>query len=149
MVYVLYGLLAVVIIIGGLYWLLRARATALLGILDRSRTNDRTTLPPEYELPRYYVLNDSGQVDTSARWPGWDGWYFFVLPDDRDIPTRMVRGSLMTGTYGLGGIDDYEKILLRLSTFDVAEHLCLVPTEQQVEGEPRKQNFLSQHYQPK
>ncbi|MEF8787622.1 MAG: hypothetical protein V5A84_01000, partial [Planctomycetota bacterium] len=82
----------------------------LLYRFDRALTNDRDEVPPEYERPHYYELSD-GQVDTSVRWPGWDGWYFFMLPDDRSIPTRMIRGSLMTGLYGLQGIDNYEEIL--------------------------------------
>ena len=120
----------------------------LLYRFDRALSNDRDRIPPEYERPQYYELRD-GQVDTSARWPGWDGWYFFVLPDDRDIPTRMVRGSVMTGLYGLQGIDDYEELLLRLSTFEAAEHLCLVPTDEQISGRRERENFLSQHYVPR
>ena len=120
----------------------------LLYRFDRALTNDRDEVPRRYELPRYYELSD-GQVDTSVRWPGWDGWYFFMLPDDRSIPTKMIRGSLMTGLYGLQGIDDYEEILHRLSTFEAAEHLCLVPTDERVGGRTERENYLSQHYLPK
>lgn len=133
-----------------------AACVALLSVLgmpisyrfDRALSNDRDGIPPEYELPHYYLLRD-GQVDTSVRWPGWDGWYFFMLPENRDIPTKMIRGSLMTGLYGLEGIDNYAEVLLRLSNFEAAEHLCLVPTEEEVEGRPERENFLSQHYLPR
>jgi len=74
------------------------------------------------------VLKPDGAVDYEARWPGWDGWYFFVIPDQKDLPVKMIRGSLMTGLYGLEGIDNYDRLLLRMSERDAAEFLCLVPT---------------------
>lgn len=115
---------------------------------DRSATNERTFLPREYEVPRY-LEPFSGKVDASVRWPGWDGWYFFVIPDDKSLPTKMVRASIMTGLYGLQGIDDYEKLLLRLSTFDAVEHLVLAPTEITTPDGKERTNYLSHRYLPK
>jgi hypothetical protein len=115
---------------------------------DRSSTNDRTSLPRDYEVPRY-LEPSSGKVDTSVRWPGWDGWYFFVIPDDKSLPTKMVRASIMTGLYGLQGIDDYEKLLLRLSSFDAVEHLVLIPTEITTPDRNERTNYLSHRYLPK
>lgn len=149
MIYVLYVLAALIVVPAGFYLFARLLGPDLLRLIDRSDANDRSSLPKRYELPRYFVRDSSGKLDTSARWPGWDGWYFFVLPDDRSIPTKMVRGSLMTGLYGLHGIDDYEEVLLRLSTFDAAEHLCLVPTRETVAGRVERENHLAQHYQPR
>jgi hypothetical protein len=104
--------------------------------------NNRGSLSQEYNLPRYFKLDKHGEVDAAARWPGWDGWYFFMVPEDRNIPIKMVRASIMTGLYGLEGIDSYEKLLLRLSTFEAVEHLTLIPTEE-------RKNNLSHNYMPK
>ena len=117
-------------------------------LFDRSASNDRTFLPREYEVPRYLEPR-SGKVDTSVRWPGWDGWYFFVIPDDKTLPTKMVRASIMTGLYGLQGIDNYEKLLLRLSSFDAVEHLVLAPTKLATPEGAELTNYLSHRYLPK
>jgi hypothetical protein len=134
--------LALVIVLRTLASLLRARFS------DRSSTNDRTSLAREHELPRY-LEPSSGKVDTSARWPGWDGWYFFMIPEDKNLPLKMVRTSIMTGLYGLEGIDNYEELLLRLSTFDAVEHLVLTPTEIKAPGGSERTNYLSHRYLPK
>jgi len=119
-------------------------------LFDRAKRNSTSSLAPDrYEHPQYLKLNAQGQPDLAARWPGWDGWYFFVLPDDSGLPVKMVRGSLMTGTYGLEGIDNYDILQFRLSTFDVAEFLCLVPTEMKVEGKRQRHSLLSHHYLPR
>src|SRR5689334_8445695 len=101
---------------------------AWIYLWDRATRNGRDVLPREYEIPRYYRLRPDGSVDFAARWPGWDGWYFFVMPDDAHLPMKMARASLMTGLYGLDGVDNYERLLLRLSTFEAAEFLCLAPS---------------------
>ena len=86
----------------------------IYAVWDRAKSNGRDNLPREYEIPRYYVRKLDGTLDYDAKWPGWDGWYFFAIPDARDIPLRMVRASLMTGLYGLEGIDNYERLQLKL-----------------------------------
>jgi len=122
---------------------------------DHALVRDRKDLPGEYERPRYFKLNQRGELDTSVRWPGWDGWYFFMIPEDESVPTKMIRGSLMTGLYGLDGVDNYEKVKLRLSTFESVEYLSLIPTLERVVGRKpgketiEKENHLSQHYLPK
>lgn len=131
------------------YLLIRFNSIWVYRFFDRALVNDRSSLPQEYELPRYFMLDKQGEVDTGVRWPGWDGWYFFVVPDDKSIPIKMVRASIMTGLYGLEGIDNYEKLLLRLSTFEVVEHLTLIPTKGRINGKEQKQNHLSHNYLPK
>ncbi|HZT34247.1 MAG TPA: hypothetical protein VFA33_30425 [Bryobacteraceae bacterium] len=118
-------------------------------VLDRATRNQRDRLPTAYEIPRYYSLKPDGSVDYAARWPGWDGWYFFVLPDDRGLPVKMIRASLMTGLYGLEGIDNYDRLLLRLSPFAAAEALALIPTTVRTPAGIEKRNNFSQHYLPK
>ena len=100
----------------------------IYAVWDRAKRNGRESLPREYEIPRYYVRKLDGSLDYEAKWPGWDGWYFFALPERRDLPFRIIRASLMTGLYGLEGIDNYERLRLRLSTSDAGEALCLIPT---------------------
>jgi hypothetical protein len=143
---------AFVVVLGALllgYLLLKVNSLWIYRFFDRARRHDTGALPRSYEVPRYYTQKASGEVDTSRRWPGWDGWYFFVLPDDREIPIKMVRASLMTGLYGLEGIDTYEKLPRGLSAFDVVEYLILVPTEEMRGGEGERANHFSQHYLPK
>ncbi len=114
-----------------LYLLIRFNSLWIYRLFDRTLKNDRDSLPQKYELPRYFKLNKSGKVDTSVRWPGWDGWYFSMLPEDRELPIKMVRASLMTGLYGLDGIDDYELLESRgLSAFKALEYLSLAPVEE-------------------
>jgi hypothetical protein len=120
-----------------------------IGAIDRAGRNAVDRVSPEYEQPRYYREDEHGRLDFSRRWPGWDGWYFFLIPKESVLPAKMIRGSVMTGVYGLEGIDNYEKLSLRLSTFQVAEFLSLVPTEERVNGFSRKENNLSQHYFPR
>jgi hypothetical protein len=131
------------------YLLTRFNSIWVYRFFDRALVNDRSSLPQKYELPRYFKLDKRGEVDTGVRWPGWDGWYFFVVPEDKSIPVKMVRASIMTGLYGLEGIDNYDKLLLRLSTFEVVEHLTLIPTKGRINGKEQKQNHLSHNYLPK
>ena len=122
---------------------------AWIYLWDRATRNGRDRIPPEYELPRYFKLKLDGTPDYAAKWPGWDGWYFFAIPDDRDLPAKLVRASLMTGLYGLDGIDNYERLLLRLSTSQAVEYLCMAPTVMRTPSGGEKRNNFSQHYQPK
>jgi hypothetical protein len=122
---------------------------ALIWFPDHSSRNDRNSLSSLHELPRYFRLNSSGIVDTSVRWPGWDGWYFFMVPDDALLPVKLVRGSIMTGLYGLEGIDNYGELQLRLSTSDAVEHLLFTPTEVSANSAKEKSNYLSHRYLPK
>lgn len=139
------GIVVVVIV----YLIIRYNVFWVYKFVDRALRNDRSALPKNYELPKYYRLNRQGIVDASRPWPGWDGWYFFMVPDNRDIPVKMIRASVVTGLYGLEGIDDYERLMLRLSTFGAVEHLTLIPTEERVGEQNEKLNHLSHHYLPK
>jgi hypothetical protein len=122
---------------------------AWIYLWDRATRNGRDRIAPEYELPRYFKLKPDGTPDYAAKWPGWDGWYFFAIPDDPDFPSKLVRASLMTGLYGLDGIDNYERLLLRLSTSEAAEYLCMAPSIMRTASGGEKRNNFSQHYQPK
>ncbi|MCI0454670.1 MAG: hypothetical protein L0Y68_06715, partial [Candidatus Dadabacteria bacterium] len=142
-------LTVVIVVIVLCYLPLRFNSVWVYIFVDRAKKNDKGSLPQAYDLPRYFKLNKNGDVDTSVLWPGWDGWYFFMVPDEKDIPVKMVRASLMTGLYGLEGIDNYQKLLLRLSTREAVEHLTLIPTVESINGNQQKENHLSQNYLPK
>ena len=101
---------------------------------DRAPHNDRTLLAYSDELPRYFTRDAAGNVDTAARWPGWDAWTVSAIPEETDLPPQLIRGTLMTGLYGLEGIDNYERLLYRLSGDQAVEHLCLVPTTYTLPG---------------
>jgi hypothetical protein len=132
-----------------IYLVLRSNSLWIYALLDRAMRNDRKVLPESYELPRYFKKDGNSGVNLSAKWPGWDGWYFFVLPDDPKVPAKMVRGSLMTGLYGLEGIDNYDRVSLRLDNAQEVEFMCLIPTEE-VFGEQKKMfSHLSHYYLPK
>ena len=118
----------------------------IYAVWDRATRNGRDSLPREYEIPRYYTRKLDGTLDYGAKWPGWDGWYFFAIPDTLDLPLRMVRASLMTGLYGLEGIDNYERLRLKLSSLEAAEALSLIPTAVRAPAGIEKRNNLSQHY---
>lgn len=121
-------------------------------LFDRATRNGRTSLSRSYELPRYYRQGTNGQVDTAVRWPGWDGWYFFVVPEDARIPIKMIRDSVMTGLYGLSGVDDYALLPAGVSQYQAGEHLVLVPVEESVTGQADKcsrKNYLSHLCPPK
>jgi len=114
---------------------------------DRAPGNDRTLLAYSDELPRYFTRDAAGRVDTAARWPGWDAWIASAIPDNDSLPPQLIRGTLMTGLYGLDGIDNYEKLLYRLSGDQTVEHLCLVPTTYTLpEGASLALSNLSQNY---
>ncbi len=115
---------------------------------DRALTNNRSSLPSKYELP-VYLAPSSGKPNTSLRWPGWDGWYFFMVPNSARVPVRMVRASIMTGLYGLAGVDDYARLTPGLSAFHAVEHLMLTPAQVMTPTGIKKVNDLSHHYIPK
>src|SRR3954452_1106778 len=118
-------------------------------LMDRSASNDRNTLTFDHELPRYFA-RDSRGVRTDVRWSGWDTWNVCALPNDASLPPQMIRGSLMTGLYGLEGVDNYERLIERLSSDDAGETLCLIPTASQLpNGETVVLDNLSQYYLPK
>jgi hypothetical protein len=131
------------------YILLKANSLWIYRFFDRARFHDTMVLPRSYEVPRYYALKSSHEVDPSKRWPGWDGWYFFVIPSEQRVPLKMMRGSLMTGLYGLEGIDTYGKLPRGTSAFDVVEYLLLAPTEESTGGEENRKNRFFQGYLPK
>lgn len=141
--------IAIILLVVGAAILLLVIVVARVLMSDRALKNDRDRLPRAYEVPHYFVRSPSGAVDNSVRWPGWDGWYFFMAPDDKTLPVKMVRGSIMTGLYGLQGIDNYERLLLRLSSFDAVEHLVLTPTLIAAPGGHERSNYLSHRYLPK
>ncbi len=138
---------AVVLLLG--YLLLRFNRFWIYSTFDRATRRPTDRIPDEYDRPRYLKLNSNGEVDTTVRWPGWDGWYFFILPRDTTLPVKMIRSSLMTGLYGLEGIDNYERLLFRLSTFDAVEYLSLTPTAITTPAGVEQRNNLSQHYFPR
>jgi hypothetical protein len=129
--------------------LLRFNGAWIYRVWDRATRNPTGQLPAGYELPRYFRETAKGDIDVTTRWPGWDGWYFFLLPDDRTLPVRMVRASVMTGLYGLDGIDNYERLKFRLDTFEAVECLSLIPTVMRTPGGFEMRNNLSQHYLPR
>jgi hypothetical protein len=135
-----------------LYVVLYLNSLWIYRLFDRATRNGRTSLSHSCELPRYFRLGPDGQVDTAVRWPGWDGWYFFVVPEDTRLPIKMIRGSVMTGLYGLDGVDDYTLLPAGVSQYQATEHLVLVPAEESLTGEAgsrSRQNYLSHLYPPK
>jgi len=146
------GFLAVVAGLLVVYVVLYFNSVWMYRLFDRATRNGRTSLSRSYELPRYYRQGTNGQVDTAVRWPGWDGWYFFVVPEDARIPIKMIRDSVMTGLYGLSGVDDYALLPAGVSQYQAGEHLVLVPVEESVTGQADKcsrKNYLSHLCPPK
>jgi hypothetical protein len=135
------------------YLLLRFNSLWIYGF-DRALRNRRHALAPAYESPHYYRLKGSGSLNTEERWPGWDGWYFFVIPQGKYAGTRMLRASVMTGLYGLDGVDNYSLVPPGVSIRKAVEYLMLVSTEEatlpgprhpSAEGAP-KPNVLAHSY---
>jgi hypothetical protein len=141
-------LIVLAILIAAGLLLFRFNGAWIYSVWDRATRNSTDRIPPGFDLPRYYRKKENGELDLENRWPGWDGWYFFVLPDG-NIPVQMLRGSLMTGLYGLDGIDNYERLKFRLSTFNAVEYLSLMPMFVKTPGGIEKRNNLSQHYVPR
>jgi hypothetical protein len=131
------GILIIVIIaaFGGIaYLFLRRGIPRLLTLYDRALRNRRQRIEPAYELPVY------ARADLSAKWPGWDGWYVLMVPREEDTPVKAIRVSMMTGLYGLDGIDHYAE-LQGLSPFEAIEFLVMVQT--------RHASHLFRRYLPK
>ena len=142
-VWILAGLLAAVAVL----WLVSPLA---IRILDRAPGNDRALLASAYELPRFFARSRDGGIDTAVPWPGWDAWTVCALPEDADLPPHMIRGTLMTGLYGLEGADNYERLTYRLDDCEAVEHLCLVPTSYALpDGGTLVLDNLAQHYLPR
>lgn len=119
-------LLVVVIIVAlfaGGYVVLRRFGPCLLALYDRALRNQRQRLDRAYELPVY------ARADLSAKWPGWDGWYVLMVPQQADTPVKAIRVSIMTGLYGLDGIDHYAE-LQGLSAFEAVEFLVMLQTSE-------------------
>jgi hypothetical protein len=93
----------------------------LLRWYDQALHNRRDRVEPAYELPIY------AQADLAARWPGWDGWYVLMIPREGEVPVKAIRVSIMTGLYGLDGIDNYAE-LQGLSACDAVEYLMMIQT---------------------
>ncbi|HYE63946.1 MAG TPA: hypothetical protein VD966_00095 [Pyrinomonadaceae bacterium] len=145
-----YFLLVVTIVLITGYLVLRFNSLWIYRLFDRALRNEKHHLDERYEIPRYYVLKKGDELNTSVKWPGWDGWYFFFLPEEEDFPVKMIRCSLMTGLYGLDGIDDYQKLSQSgLNSFNAVEYLTLVPSDEKADETKRRENNLSQHYLPK
>ena len=134
----------------GLALLLSPRMAALwVRLRDRSSDHDHKRLLHSAEVPRYFTRDAAGKVNTSERWPGWDAWIASAIPADPNVPPQIIRGALMTGMYGLEGIDNFEKLLFRLSPFQAVEHLALIPTTYDLSGDETlvlanlSQNYLT------
>jgi hypothetical protein len=93
----------------------------LLRWYDRALRNRRDRVEPYYEEPVY------AQADLAARWSGWDGWYVLMIPRQGDVPIKAIRVSMMTGLYGLDGIDNYQE-LQGLPAFNAVEYLMMIQT---------------------
>lgn len=108
------------------YLAIRKLLPLLISLIDRADRNDRHSLPTLYELPKYYKINNDGSINTARKWPGWDGWYFLTLLGPHE-PAKLIRGSIMTGLYGIEGIDNYYKLMLNLSSTNVVECFFMIP----------------------
>jgi hypothetical protein len=115
--------LVIIVIFVGLamatYMALRLAPMQILGLYDRALRNRRDRIDSPYELPVY------AQGDLSAKWPGWDRWYVLMVPQGSEVPANAIRVSMMTGLYGLEGIDHYAE-LRGLSAFEAVEYLIMV-----------------------
>jgi hypothetical protein len=136
-----------------IYLAIRFNQLWIYRFFDHSYKNERDCITPEYELPCYFRLDKQGNLDLNARWPGWDGWYFFVIPDAEKVPMKMIRGSLMTGLYGLNGIDDYSLLPKGVGKFHAVELLTLTPAEEyassRTDDSHSRENYLCHSYEPK
>jgi hypothetical protein len=119
-------IVVIIVIIIGLalvtYLALRLAPMYILGLYDRALRNRRDRVEPPYELPVY------AQQDLAAKWPGWDGWYVLMVPREEGVPVKAIRVSIMTGLYGVDGIDHYAE-LQGLSAFEAVEYLVMVQTD--------------------
>jgi hypothetical protein len=118
--------LVIIVIVVGLaiaaYMALRLAPMQILGVYDRALWNRRDRVDSRYELPVY------AQGDLATKWPGWDGWYVLMVPREPEAPVTAIRVSIMTGLYGLEGIDHYAE-LRGLSAFEAVEYLVMVQTD--------------------
>jgi len=138
----------IVALIAG-YLVVRFNGLWVYRLFDRALERPRSNLESRFELPRYFRVGPGGGADLEAKWPGWDGWYFFVAPEGNDIPVKMIRASIMTGLYGLDGIDDYSALPVGLSSSHAAEYLSMAPAVDQADGKIQRNNHLAHFYEPK
>ena len=110
----------------------------IYAVWDRATRNGRDSLPREYEIPRYYAANSMVRWITARNGRAGTAGTFSLSRTALDLPLRMVRASLMTGLYGLEGIDNYERLRLKLSSLEAAEALSLIPTAVRASGGNRE-----------
>lgn len=122
------GLIAGVLLV---YLLLRFNSLWIYRF-DQALRNKRNALDPLYEWPHYYRLNNSGSLDTEVDWPGWDGWYFFLIPRGSAAKAQMIRASVMTGLYGLEGVDSYALLPTGVSSRNAIEYLMLISADEAI-----------------
>ncbi len=96
--------------------------------VDCSLERDRWWIKGPYENPVY--IKDSSR----QKWTGWDGWYALFVPywedTESERPFNIIRISIMTGLYGVNGIDNYKGLKEELLTRNEAgEYLVMVQTE--------------------
>ncbi len=100
----------------------------IVNIFDHSSKRDRWWVKPIYENPVYL------RKGYNNRWPGWDGWYALFVPEWKveanAKPFNIIRVSIMTGLYGVNGIDNYGRLkAASLKRSDAGEYLGMVQTE--------------------
>ena len=99
----------------------------IIKIFDNSLDRDRWWIKPVYENPVYF------DQSSNECWPGWDGWYILFVPKWQDKgnnkPFNIIRISIMTGLYGVNGVDNYNKLRKEMITRNEAgESLNMVQT---------------------
>ena len=109
----------------------------IVNIFDHSLERDRWLIKPVYENPVYVKKSSKKQ------WPGWDGWYALFIPhwesEETNRPFNIIRISIMTGLYGVEGIDNYKGLITAsLTRKEAGEYLAMVQTA--------PQSLLSQKY---
>ncbi len=81
---------------------------SILNLIDCSGKRNRLYLEPKDENPVYL------KSSSKKNWPGWDGWYALFIPErnnrGKEFPFNIIRISLMTGLYGIEGIDNYRRL---------------------------------------
>jgi hypothetical protein len=151
-----FWLLISITVLMAIYLIARLNTYWIYHLFDHALTNGRGSIDTAYERPRYFRVDAHGTLDKKKRWPGWDGWYFFMIPDIGQLPLKMVRASIMTGLYGLNGIDDYALLPSGIGPFHAVEHLTMTLVDDEddhetlnsTENAPRS-NRLLHFYAPK
>lgn len=133
----LYIYIGIVVIVGAIFSLIYFNLDRIVNMIDHSLERDRWWIKPVYENPIYL------KKSLSKQWPGWDGWYALFIPvwkkEETNRPFNIVRISIMTGLYGVNGIDNYNGLRTEpLTRTKAGEYLGMVQTP--------TQSFLSQKY---